>query len=353
MMDKRITSRLNVRTCCPRVAVLAGILFVLAAVPGQPASAQEAGKRHVLLIGGLGGEPAYIDRFGSYLSDVRSLLVNRHGIPATDITVLAENALADRPFVDDVSTAENIRSAFDSIAEAATPDDHVYVMLFGHGSYDGAAAQLNIPRRDLTDADFSALVDQLDAGRIVFVNTASASGPFAASLSGPDRIVIAATATGTQRDETVFPRNLVEALRSPDADLDKSGSLAILEIFRYAAEETARSFQASGRLATEHAVIDDNGDGEPTRFDRLEGSADGALASITHLRPARMLADVSEADLSLLRERESLSREIADLKSRKAAMPEEAYYDALEEVLLSLARLNERLESGGNGTSMP
>ncbi len=313
--------------------------------PTAPTSyAQDAGTRYALLIAGLGGDPAYTDRFGDYLNETRSLLVNRYGMPGDQVYVLGENALAGRPFVDDVSTAENVRSYFDRLSRRATPDDHVYVILFGHGSYDGARARLNIPRRDLDDADFGELLDGLDAGRIVFVNTASASGPFAESLSGPDRVVITATATGTQRDETVFPRYFIEGLRSADADLDKSGGVSVLELFRYAAGEAARSFDAGGQLATEHAMLHDGGDGAAARFDKVDGSGQGALASVTFLRPLDVLADVDEADRPLLREREALQRSIAELRAGKAGMNEEAYYAELEQLLVRLAELNERLE---------
>ena len=326
------------------VALLA--ITAIAAVHPPEAAAQVGENRHVLLISGLGGEPAYQDRFAAYLAETRAVFENRFGIPTGNVTVLAESAVADRPFVNDVSSAENIRAAFEGLAGDLSPDDHLYVLLFGHGSFDGTHAQLNIPRRDLNDADYAALLDAIDAGRIIVINTSSASGPFASALSGPDRILISATATGTQRDETVFPRFFVDALKSDAADLDKSGGISVLEVFRFAAEEVARSFEAAGQLATEHAVLDDNGDGEPTRFDRLADSGDGALAGVTYIRPPAALADVSEADRPLLREREAMHREIADLKNRKASMSEDAYYAALEAVMLRLARLNDRLEGG-------
>lgn len=317
------------------------LLFFLA--PLATSHAQTT--RHAVLIGGLGGDPSYTERFGGYLNEARTLLIDRHGIPQQNVTVLAENRLTDRPFVDDVSTAENIRAAFSQLATKAAPDDHVYVVLFGHGSFDGTRAQLNIPRRDLDDVDYAALLDGLDAARIVFVNTASASGPFASVLSGPNRIIIAATASGTQRDETVFPGFFVEAMRTPDADLDKSGGVSILEAARYAAEEAARSFEAAGHLATEHAVIDDDGDGEPTRFDRLRDAAsDGALAALTYISAQELLAEINEADRPLVGEREEIRRAIAELKSRKASMNEDAYYAELETLLIRLARITERLE---------
>lgn len=322
------------------IAVAMGLLG--ACVP-RPLSAQDAGARYAFLIGGLGGNPEYTTRFGDYLRETRSLLTDRYGFQEDHTFVLGEEALRDRSFVDGVSTAENIRLHMERLAQVVTTDDHVYLILFGHGSYDGSVARLNIPRRDLDDADYAAMLDDLSAGRIVFINTASASGPFAQALSGPDRIIITATATGTQRDETVFPKYLIEALRSPDADLDKSGGISVLELFQYAAGEAARSFEAGGHLATEHAAIEDSGDGEAARFDALDGSDDGALASVTFLRPPDALARVDEADRPLVRERESIQRSIAELKTRKDAMNEDAFYDELESLLVRLARLNDEL----------
>jgi len=334
-------SRTYLRTKSLRLVTLV-VLAVL--LPAQFSNAQDAGTRYALLVGGLGGNPDYTERFGNYLRDTRAVLVDRYGIPGEQVRVLGENALVDHPYVDAESTSENIVSYFDQLSREVTPDDHLYVILFGHGSFDGTHAQLNIPRRDLNDEEYGALLEDLNAGRIIFINTASASGPFAQALSAPERIIITATATGTQRDETVFPRFLIEALQSIEADIDKSGGLSVLELFQFAGGEVARSFDAGGQLATEHAVLEDNGDGEGTRYDEVAASADGALASITFLRPPDEVASIDEADRPLLREREALQRSIAGLKNRKADLDDETYYAELETLLVQLAELNERLE---------
>ncbi len=318
--------------------------LTLACISPTSASGQTPGTRHVLLIGGLGGTPAYTERFEAYLREAHTALVDRFGIPVDQVQVLGERAVADRPFVDAASTADNIRAAFARLRQQVTADDHVYVLLFGHGSFDGTHARINIPRRDLDDADFAVLMDKLDAGRTVVVNTTSASGPFASTLSGPDRVIITATATGTERDETRFPRYFVEALRAPEADLDKNGGLSVRELFVYTTEEVANSFEQAGQLATEHALLDDNGDGTPTRFDELDAAQDGGLAVLTYLQPPPAVASVSEAARPLLREKEALERSIAALKSEKAAMNEDAYYAELESLFVQLARLNARIE---------
>ena len=326
-------------------AGLALALFLLLAWT-ELARGQEAGTRHVLIVGGLGGSATYTERFESYLRETRTQFVDQFGVPADQVWVLGEPGIQERPFVDGASTADNIRAHLTRLRQRVTPDDHVYVILFGHGSFDGTHARLNIPRRDLNEADYAALLDGLEAGRIVFVNTTSASGPYASALSGSDRIVITATATGTERDETLFPRYFIEALRSPNADLDKNGGLSVRELFVYTTEQVARSFEQVGQLATEHALLDDSGDGTPTRFDELDGAQDGELAAFTYLQPPRAAAVASDAALPFLRRKEALERDIARLKSEKATMDEDTYYAELETLFVQLARLNEQIERG-------
>ncbi|MDX1548197.1 MAG: hypothetical protein R3247_14460 [Rhodothermales bacterium] len=325
-----------------RVLVL--LLFVLAVLP---AAAQE---RHAVLIGGLGGSPAHTEVFRGYLFEARRAFVEALGVPAEHVTVLAEAALEDEAFVDGVSTAENIRAAFERLAARVAADGHVYVVLFGHGSFDGTHAQLNIPRRDLADADYAELLGGLRAERVVFVNTASASAPFAEVLSGPGRVVITATRSGTQRNETVFPQHFVAALADPAADLDYSGDLSVLEVFRYAAERTARGFEQAGTIPTENALLEDTGDARAARLEELGGAAEGSLAAVTYLRRgAALAAGAADPALApLLRERDGLERQIAEVKSQKAGLDEDIYYARLEQLFLRLARLNERIEGTGD-----
>ncbi len=325
------------------------IAFVLTLLSAPRPAAAQAGTRYAVLIGGLGGSAEYTEQYRRYLFETRKALVDAFDFPAANVTVLAENSLEGEPFVDGVSTAENIRARFAGLAGRVTEHDHVYVVLFGHGSYDGEHAQLNIPRRDLDDADYAELAGRLRAGRLVFVNTASASAPFIDALSAPDRVVVTATRAGTQRNETVFPRFFVEALSGAGADLDKNGDLSVGEVFRYAAQKTAQSFAEGGHLATEHALLEDTGDAKGYRAEELEAAGEGNLAGLTYLRrrATALAAGPDGAALApLLREKERLERDIAEVKSRKNRLGEDEYYRQLEVLFVRLARLNDRIEAG-------
>ncbi len=320
------------------------LLAVLLFAGVIPASGQTAGSTWAILIGGLGGDAAYTERFGTYLNDTRTHLIHRFGVPEEQILVLAEPQIANQPFVNGPSEAERIQDSFREMSGRVASKDRLLVVFFGHGSYDGTSAAVNIPRRDLTDADYAELLDGVSAERIIVVNTASASGPFATSLAGSNRIVITATATGTERDATIFPQFFVEALRAPDADLDRDGGVSIREVFTYAASRTARSFEETGHLATEHALLEDDGDGTGTRLETLDGSSDGHLAATTFLQPPLAL---TSADASLVRERQDLERTIAEVMQRKSTLNEDAYYAQLEELFVRLARVNREIEGGG------
>ncbi len=299
--------------------------------------------QYAVLIGGLGGSPEYTGTLRQYLFDAHAALVGPLGFEESNVTVLSEPATAGEPVVDAIANAENIRAAFTALAGLVTPQDQVYVVLFGHGSFDGRDAMLNIARRDLSSADYALLINALPAARIVFVNTASASAPFVAALSAPERVVITATRSGTQRNQTIFPRFFVEALSSPSADLDRDGSLSVLEVFNYAAIQTAGHFEGEGLLATEHPLIDDTGDGEGTRLEQLRDSQDGHLAAVTFLRRPS-LEGATKMLTAMQQSKEAIEHEIAALKARKSTMNVDAYYDELEVLMLRLARLNNSMD---------
>ncbi|MCY4158530.1 MAG: ABC transporter C-terminal domain-containing protein [Bacteroidetes bacterium] len=304
----------------------------------NPASAQ---KRHALIIGGLGGSPEQTSRIALHLEGAYNALTGPLGFPREYVAVLAEQSLSANDYVLGESTAENIRAQFSDFRDRLAQGDELYILLFGHGSYDGKESALNIPRRDLTGSDYAALSDELIIGRTIWICTMSSSGPFIQTLRDPDRIVITATRTGTQRNQTVFPEYLIESLIEPAADLDRDGSLSVLEVFQYTAGQTSRHYEREGRLTTEHSLLDDNGDGVGTLANALDESGDGFIAGNTWLRRSQALLGNS----TFANERSVLERQIATLEARKSELDTDIYYAELEMLFVALARLNERIES--------
>ena len=78
-------------------------------------------------------------------------------------------------------------------------------------------------------------------------------------ISGPNRVVITATKSAFERNESQFARFFVDALAKDVADVDKDGRVSLLEAFRYATVETKRVYENATKLQTEHAQFDDMG----------------------------------------------------------------------------------------------
>jgi hypothetical protein len=112
-------------------------------------------------------------------------------------------------------------------------------------------------------------------------------------LSQPGRIVIAATEAADESNETEFPHGLATTTALPFArlDADKDQRVSVGELFSAVVAEVERRFKSDNRIATEHAQLDDNGDGRGSealttdQADPQSASAkiDGDLANKTYL----------------------------------------------------------------------
>jgi len=288
---------------------------------------------YYVTVSGLGGEPDYEQRFGMWAADIGKIL--KAGPDSADVHV---ETLVD-------GTREQVRAALDRVAKQAQPQDALVLMLIGHGSFDGVEYKINLPGPDLSAAELASLLDRIPASRQLVVNMTSSSGGSIDSLRRPNRVVIAATKTGTEKNATVFARYWVEALRDPAADTDKNDVVSALEAFRYADKKTAAFYESQKRLATEHAVLEDTGKGDAVRAPSPE-NGEGHLASTFPLLRIGAEANAAKdpARQELRAKKERLEQQIDKLKYDKASMAPEEYRKQLGELLLELARTQEALD---------
>jgi len=317
--------------------------LLCAALGARPAPAQT----YLLVVSGIGGEPAYQERFlvwGSTLvEDAREHL----GITEDRIGYFAEDPARD-PQIRDRSTKANVTAALTDLASRAEPGARIVVVLIGHGSTVGGEPRINLPGPDMRAEDFAALLGAFATQEVVFVNLASASGDWIGALSGDHRIIVTATRSGTERDESLFGGFFVTALTDEEADTDKDGRVSVLEAFQYANAEVERTYGEQNRLRSEHALLDDDGDGRGSHEPDGQ-SGDGVRARGVFLaaepgRAARAATD-DPALAALYAERDSLETAITDLRAHKNAMEETAYEARLEQMLLTLARTNREIRT--------
>jgi hypothetical protein len=299
-------------------------IFVLFAIHARAAT-------YYVVVAGLGGEPDYEQRFTAAAKDLDRVFKSS-GETAHVYTLSGADA-----------TAARFRETVANVARDAKPEDDFVLILIGHGSFDGVEYKFNFVGPDLTAAQIAELCDRIGTRRQLVVNTTSASGGSVPALERPGRAVIAATKSGTEKNATVFARYWVEALQDPAADLDKSDSVSAMEAFSYAAKKTAAFYDSQKRLATEHAVFDDVGRGDPVRD---AGNGQGQLmASLTVLRLGGSLQASSDpAKRALLEKKEQLEQKIDTLKYQKAAMDPEDYKKQLTSALVDLAKVQQELD---------
>ncbi len=295
--------------------------------------------KFAVIISGIGGEEAYSTRFAKWVSDLRSALVERLGFAEERVTALTENPTDEEL----PCTADAARETFARLRNSVKPDNQVFVFFIGHGSFDGKNARLNLRGPDLTAADYAQLIKALPARKTVIVNMASASGDFIKPLSGAGRVVITATRSGQEQNATRFAEYFIAALGNPEADADKNGRVSALEAFNYATKLTAEYYEKKGLLATEHALLDDNGDGVGHA---KADEGDGALARTTYFDSLPLQQAGGDEELAkLFSERLRLEGEIEQLKARKAQMNEDEYDAALEKLLIEFAKINQGIKA--------
>lgn len=330
------------------------LVALIAMAIASPAVAQS--RTHALIVTGIGGEPRYQEVFFQWGATMVQAATERWGVPGSDVVFLTEQPDRGPGIADGRSTKDEMTKALNGIASKAGPDDLVFVIFIGHGSFQNGEARLSLPGPDVTAAEFSVMLDALGNRRLVVVNASSASGAFLKPLAGPNRVVITSTRSGMERNLSKFGGWFVAAFAEDVADVDKDGAISMAEAFEYARIETQRSYEQDQTLLTEHAVIDDNGDGEGTTIITQE-SDDGALARVTFLGRGAVVAgveappDASPALRALYEQKRVIEKQLADLRAIRDTMDPERYEAELERLLLDLALKNQeirRMEGGGS-----
>ena len=329
--------------CAPWLALMAS--FGLAASAGAQVASPNVRDTYVLIVTGVSGEPQYGTQFHDWALGLADALRSRHGVSAANITYLGERTERAPDRIAARSTREKVESEIAKLAQRVRPGDRVLIALFGHGSATNDESRFNLPGPDLTAREWATLLDRLRGATVAFVNSASASGDFIGALSGDGRIVITATKSGFERNETRFGRFFVDAFARDVADVDKDGRVSLLEAFDYARREVARTYEEEGALLTEHAQLDDDGNGTGTAAP--DGSkGDGLLArGFTLNSSAQVLAGASPRLRMLYAEKQGIEASLDTLRRRKDSLPAAEYDKLLETLLVALAEKNEEIRA--------
>jgi hypothetical protein len=303
------------------------------AVATLPARAAAAQQHHMVIVTGLAGEPPYAAAFRRTAASLYDL-ARSWGVRDSSLVLLSENPAADAARSRGRATRDEIAATLLGLSRRAAAGDVVTVFLIGHGSGQAADSRVSLPGPDATAADFATWLAGFTSQTVVFVNAASASGDFLATLAAPQRVVVTATKSALERNETIFAEHFVQGLTAGRADADKDDRITLLEAFTYARREVARAYEAGNRLLTEHAQLSDT-----------------ALAATVVLGAGTPSDDPQVA--ALVAERRALEAQVAALRARKATLDSTTYERELERLLIEIATRTQAIRATAGGTARP
>ena len=322
-----------------RLLLLSLLLLPLAKSAAEIAIFNEINERRVMIITGAGGEEEYAELFAEWGEDLAK---------AFDGNAAEMVHITNKP--EDTGARKTVESTLNKWVE--NPDVEIWILLVGHGTFDGKVAKFNLVGNDASDADFKHWLKP-HRGPLVFINTSSCSAPFIRSLSGPNRVVATATKSGYEQNFCRFGGYMAAALGQAEADLDKDGAVSVLEAFLIASRQAGEFYRENDRLVSENALLDDNGDGMGTPADWFRGvrtqkkakgksSADGKLSRLVFpvIPPAE-----KDIPAPLRKKRLAIEAKIETLRSLKKTLEAEIYYRDLEKLFLELAATNDEIET--------
>ena len=303
-----------------------------------------------LILCGKGGEKEYEDRFADWGTRLRQVLIRKLGHPAQNVTLFIESKVAPRLAGAGVSNLETITGTLQKLAPRLKPGDTLFIYLIGHGSFQNGEAKFNIDGPDLSAANLKTLLSRLPAGELVVIDASSSSAGFINALSAPRRAIVTATKSIDERNATEFMESFIQGLEDASADQNRDGRISLLEACQQAAALTQAGYTGKGLILTEHALLDDDGDGLGTRLP-LDAAAttasrtaakpqDGARAATLYLKDFIFPATVPP---ELVRDYRAALADIDALKTRKAKLKTADYTAQLETLLLKAARINREI----------
>ena len=183
------------------------------------------------MIVGLSGDPEHAKLFERWASTLVDAASGRMGIAKDHIVYLAERPEEDAQRASGKSTQAEITRAFANLAKSAKEDDVVFVVLIGHGTYDGRVAKFNLPGPDMTRGRFRAAAEEPEGEAGGVRQHRQRERSVHRGVVGPGRTIVTATRSGAERFATLFGGYFVDALAGDAADADRNDRVSVLEAF--------------------------------------------------------------------------------------------------------------------------
>jgi len=305
------------------------------------------GATFALIANSASGNKEFKQKFASWTKTMADVLTHELNVPVDHVLLLTEDGTQSSPYRVAKSTKPEFMRALDILRSLAKEDDSLLILLLGHGTFDGSEYKFNLVGPDISGSELKTYLQRFKQ-QVILVASTSCSGPLIRVLSGPGRVIITATKSEFENNDTVFAEYFVEGFKGHQADTDKNGRVTVLEAYQYATHKVEAWFKENGRLATEHALIEDTGDrngvAQPS-----PANGEGLLASKIALGDETAPSAVGLATRPELQQLQTAKKRLEDdiqaLKYNKDHLPAAEYDRQLESLLVKLAQTNQKIKS--------
>ena len=321
-------------------------------LPPPSAKAQTSTQSHansnqdrLLLVVGVPGEERYRESFAKIAQQWNSIC-QQANLELTTIGLPRDSSETNKTNLTDRERLLNF------LTQQIQQPQTLWIVFVGHGTFDGKKARFNLRGKDITARELRQTLKARTHPTLI-INCASSSAPFLTALSAPNRAIVTATKSGSQYNATVFGESFVAAAANVKNDLDKDGNVSLLEVYLAASNATDEFYRSQQRIATEKSLLDDNGDQKGTPANWFSGvrcvkrpkskattayQVDGTFANQFFL-----IKNTSQSTLSReqVQQRAQLESELERHVARRNQMTEEDFLNAVEPILLDLAKLAE------------
>jgi hypothetical protein len=268
-----------------RIIIVISLIFAnnsgTAEAPGteQNHGPAEGKNTYVLIISGINKDPGERLAKDKAVMSLRKFFLDNAKVKSDRLSVLVDSrssACKDSK----TSTAENLKKMTSELAAAVKPADRFIFYYAGQANVVTEKLRLNLPGEDITHEQLAEWMNGIKASSMLIVLDCPGAGLAAKAMAGRGRIVISGCRSD-QHYSTQFSEYFVPALVDNKSDTDGDGKVSLLEAFTFASKQLDDFYRERHLLKTETPVLEDNGDGVPSRqpWRYKQDSKDGLAAS--------------------------------------------------------------------------
>ncbi len=220
------------------------------------------GKTYALIINGINKDPQNKLARTKTTIDLQTYLLNNTEVTFDTMKILipdkAENNNANN------SHFANVKKVITDFESVIKPEDKFIFYYTGQANVVNKQLRFNLPNDDVTQKEMGELIKNIKAASMLIVLDCPAAGLAVKELSAKGRIIIC-SCTDQQSFSIKFGESFISALNNTETDIDNDGKKSILEVFISTSKNVEDWYRKEKLLLNETPVLDDNGDGEPSK----------------------------------------------------------------------------------------